>query len=258
MSNERFFVKRLTTTATLPKRGSAQAAGYDLCADLPDIKTVIIPACYYSRDKVYENPFDLSKEALIVERVSTGSYLVSTGLAVKIPEGYYGRVASRSGLAVKSCLEVGAGVIDSDYRGEVKVLVRNLGGKPFQLNHGDRIAQLIIEKITTPDIEEVDDLDVTERGAAGFGSTGVNSDIKTLDVAIKQMCLEPKLSNNIAVLSFACTKCKELLPQFPHDGLMHKITCTNCHEVNYLSFNPSFNNPIKFVRVPDSVMDYPK
>ena len=103
-----------------------------------------------------------------------GKVIVQTDLAVAIPAGHYGRVAPRSGLAVKHFIDVGAGVIDSDYRGAVGVVLFNHSADDFHIKHGDRIAQLIIEKISTPAVVEVDDLDATERGAGGFGSTGVN------------------------------------------------------------------------------------
>ena len=90
-----------------------------------------------------------------------------------IPHGNYGRIAPRSGLAAKNFIDIGAGVIDSDYRGEVKVLLFNFNTTPFTVNVGDRIAQLIIEKYTRTTIEEVEDLDATVRGEGGFGSTGV-------------------------------------------------------------------------------------
>jgi len=90
-----------------------------------------------------------------------------------IPVGCYGRIAPRSGLAFKSSIDVGAGVIDPDYRGEVKVLLFNLGNCDFKAEAGTRIAQLIIERCETPPVVEVDSLDDTERGAGGFGSTGI-------------------------------------------------------------------------------------
>ena len=271
MSNPRFFVKRLTETAVLPKRGSSQAAGYDLYAD----QAGTVPECQYLEQFAGR---DCNNNGIIKRTVTTGSYLVSTGIAVKIPIGYYGRVASRSGLAVKNGLEVGAGVIDSDYRGEVKVLLRNLGSQPFEFKSGDRIAQLIIEKIETPDVEEVTDLDVTDRGAGGFGSTGVSdrtavqngstdslinqineeSDrsltrLKPGDFLRLRMQTEAKspvtnLTENVAdmtidpkqkVLTFACINCKQALPQFPHDGQTHIVVCNICHTTNYLGFKPS-------------------
>ncbi len=92
---------------------------------------------------------------------------------MQIPIGNYGRIAPRSGLAAKNFIDVGAGVIDSDYRGEVKVLLFNFSEEEFKVNVGDRIAQLIVEKYTRTEIEEVQDLSESERGAGGFGSTGV-------------------------------------------------------------------------------------
>ena len=92
-----------------------------------------------------------------------------------IPEGNYGRIAPRSGLAVNNFICVGAGVIDSDYRGEVKVLLINHDEKiDFKIHYGDRIAQLIIEKYTVTDIEESDELNDTNRGENGFGSSGAS------------------------------------------------------------------------------------
>lgn len=93
-----------------------------------------------------------------------------------IPEGNYGRIAPRSGLAAKNMIDVGAGVIDSDYRGEVKVLLFNLSDVDFEVSKNDRIAQLIIEKYTPTQLVEVEELDSTVRGVGGFGSTGVKAD----------------------------------------------------------------------------------
>ncbi|MEQ8740267.1 MAG: dUTP diphosphatase, partial [Hoeflea sp.] len=100
------------------------------------------------------------------------SQIISTGISVMIPEGHYGRVAPRSGLAAKHEIDVLAGVIDSDYRGEIKVILHNLGYKTFPVQRGERIAQLILEKISIPEVVEVENLDITERGDGGFGSTG--------------------------------------------------------------------------------------
>ncbi|VDD90649.1 unnamed protein product [Enterobius vermicularis] len=90
-----------------------------------------------------------------------------------IPSGCYGRVAPRSGLAAKHFIGVGAGVIDSDYRGEVKVLLFNFGEEDYQVRKGDRIAQLICERYEGCQIVEEEKLTATDRGAGGFGSTGV-------------------------------------------------------------------------------------
>ena len=91
--------------------------------------------------------------------------------------GNYGRIAPRSGLAVRNAIHVGAGVVDADYRGEVKVLLFNHSDEAFEVKEGDRIAQMIIEKYTMTALEEVQDLSETERGAGGFGSTGVSQKI---------------------------------------------------------------------------------
>jgi dUTP pyrophosphatase len=98
--------------------------------------------------------------------------LVRTGLAVAIPEGYYGRVAPRSGLATQKGLDVLAGVIDCDYRGEVRCLLYNSGDEAIPLPAHSKICQLIIEKIITPLAVWADDISETERGSGGFGSTG--------------------------------------------------------------------------------------
>ena len=134
--------KRLDPAATLPTRGSSQAAGLDI----------------------------FSIEAVVIEPKQRS--LVRTGLAVAIPEGYYGRVAPRSGLAVQKGLDVLAGVIDSDYRGEVRCLLYNAGDEAIHLPAQTKICQLIIEKIITPDAAWADEISDTDRGSGGFGSTG--------------------------------------------------------------------------------------
>ncbi|KZV64081.1 dUTP diphosphatase [Peniophora sp. CONT] len=135
-------IKRLSEKAKLPTRGSALAAGYDL---------------YSAEEKVIP---------------ARGKALVDTQISIAVPAGTYGRVAPRSGLASKFMIDTGAGVIDADYRGVVFVLLFNLSEQDFTVKEGDRIAQLIIEKIQTPEVLEVEDLDATLRGAGGFGSTG--------------------------------------------------------------------------------------
>lgn len=133
--------KKLTKHAVIPKKGTNEAAGYDLAA----AKEVIIPA--------------------------RSSGQIPTDLAITVPKGTYGRIASRSGLSSKHQIEVGAGVIDRDYTGNVTILLYNHGDEPFQVSKGKNIAQLICEKITAPDLIEVPELDETSRGAQGFGST---------------------------------------------------------------------------------------
>ena len=138
-------VQKLNNNAALPKRSTEGAAGYDLCAS----QDCTIPA--------------------------GGKGLVHTGISISFPAGLYARIAPRSGLALKRFIDVGAGVVDHDYRGEVGVVLFNHGDQEFQVKMGDRIAQLILEKIDTPIVEEVQGLDQTVRGSGGFGSTGVKS-----------------------------------------------------------------------------------
>jgi dUTP pyrophosphatase len=99
---------------------------------------------------------------------------VPTGLVLEIPDGFEGQVRPRSGLALKNgitCLN-SPGTIDWDYRGEVKVILANLGAEPFEITRGMRIAQLVIAPVTQVEIEEISDVSATARGAKGFGSTG--------------------------------------------------------------------------------------
>ena len=98
--------------------------------------------------------------------------VVKTGLAFVIPAGYYGRIAPRSGLAVKKGLDVMAGVIDSTYRGEIGVVLINLGDKPIDISEGDRIAQIIFETCHYAEFIDVEDIPESERGDGGFGSSG--------------------------------------------------------------------------------------
>jgi dUTP pyrophosphatase len=100
------------------------------------------------------------------------SYHFKTGLHIAIPHGYVGIIKSRSGLSFNNSIEHGAGVIDSDYRGEVKIKLYNHGNRPVHIHAGDRIAQLLIIKHESPEFVLVDSLDQTDRGDNGFGSTG--------------------------------------------------------------------------------------
>lgn len=134
--------KQLDPRALLPTRGSSSAAGLDL----------------YSIEEVTLTPMERR--------------LVRTGLAVAIPEGFYGRVAPRSGLATKNGIDVMAGVIDADYRGEIRCALINLGEEEVTLPEKSKICQLIIEKIITPTPRWAVELDETGRGIGGFGSTG--------------------------------------------------------------------------------------
>ncbi|NXL42065.1 DUT protein, partial [Podilymbus podiceps] len=135
---------RLSENASAPSKGSARAAGYDL----------------YSAYDCVIPPMEKA--------------VVKTDIQIALPSGCYGRVAPRSGLAAKHFIDVGAGVIDEDYRGNVGVVLFNFGKENFEVKKGDRIAQLICERICYPELEEVQALDDTERGEGGFGSTGKN------------------------------------------------------------------------------------
>ncbi len=101
--------------------------------------------------------------------------LVPTGIFIEIPEGYEAQVRARSGLAIKHGISLvnGIGTIDSDYRGEIKVILINLGDKEFTINSGDRIAQMVFIKHEQADFELTEELNDTERGEGGFGHTGV-------------------------------------------------------------------------------------
>ena len=134
--------EKLDPNAVLPTRGSQSAAGLDL----------------YSIEAITLNPNE--------RRV------IRTGLAVAIPEGYYGRVAPRSGLAIQKGVDVLAGVIDADYRGEIGCLLHNVGAERIDLPAQSKICQLIIEKIITPAAVWANRLSETGRGSGGFGSTG--------------------------------------------------------------------------------------
>ena len=105
--------------------------------------------------------------------------LISTGIKIMIPEGYEGQVRPRSGLALKHGITVlnSPGTIDSDYRGIVKVILINLGEEKFIIQRGDRIAQLVIQKIFFPNFEIVETLDKTKRGEGGFGHSGVKTSV---------------------------------------------------------------------------------
>lgn len=140
-------VVRLYPDAELPLRATPQAAGLDL------------------RAYVGPNPWTLAPG----ERVP-----VPTGIAVILPPGHEGQVRPRSGLAAKHGVTVlnSPGTIDEDYRGEVKVILVNLGNETFFISHGDRIAQLVVAPVSYVGVQEISTLDETVRGSGGFGSTG--------------------------------------------------------------------------------------
>ncbi len=140
-------VQRLNDRAILPEAKTDGAAGLDLAACL-------------------DEPISLAPGQI---------RLISTAIAIAIPTGFEGQVRPRSGLACKHGVTVvnAPGTIDSDYRGEVKVGLINLGQEPFEITHAMRIAQLVIAPVARCHVDAVDGLDMTTRAAAGFGSTGL-------------------------------------------------------------------------------------
>jgi len=135
-------IKLLSESAKIPTKGTDAAAGYDL----------------YAAENGEIDPLKRN--------------LIKTNISIAIPKGYYGRIAPRSGLANKNGIDVMAGVIDSDYRGDVGVILYNTGVEAFSYNRGDRVAQLIIEKCHKADWLQVEDLSETDRGDGGYGHTG--------------------------------------------------------------------------------------
>ena len=142
-------IKKLKDNATLPTTGSAYAAGYDLYACLDGDGEITIPSHHTVK--------------------------IPTGVAAALPEGTFGGVFARSGLASKFGITManGVGVIDSDYRGEVKVILVNLGSADFTISHGERIAQLVVAPVVQASFQPTASLSQTDRGQGGFGSTGV-------------------------------------------------------------------------------------
>ena len=139
-------VKKLTQTAKLPTRGSLAAAGYDLYADI--------------------------QEDIVIAPHTT--CMVSTGLSMEIPEGYFGAIFARSGLAAKEGLRPAncVGVCDSDYRGPYTVALHNDSDEPRTVSVQERIAQLVVMPYLPVEFSEAEELEDTQRGAGGFGSTG--------------------------------------------------------------------------------------
>ena len=138
-------VKKLYPSAQIPQRGSQYASGFDLFACIERDGSILVGRC---------------------------PKLISTGIALEIPPGYDVQVRPRSGLSSKG-VGVAFGTIDSDYRGEIMVTMYLFGDySSFKINHGDRIAQLVIGRLADVSVEEVEELSETKRGAGGHGSTG--------------------------------------------------------------------------------------
>lgn len=141
----------LSSTARLPIKATRAAAGFDLFA----AEEILIPGA-----------------AIANGRLSIGRALVSTGLALAIPPGFVGRIGSRSGLSTERNIEVGAGWIDPDYRGEIKIELKNFSAEDLVIKKGDRVAQLFILQTFDGRFEPSAQLPRSGRGTRGFGSTG--------------------------------------------------------------------------------------
>ena len=139
-------IKKLDKQAIIPKYETVGSSGLDLSANI--------------------------NSSLIIKPGE--KCLIPTGLAVSIPKGYELQIRPRSGLAIKNSITVlnTPGTIDSDYRGEIKIVLINLGNEDFKVTSGSRIAQMILCPVSIAEIEEMEDLDKTDRGSGGFGSTG--------------------------------------------------------------------------------------
>ena len=139
-------IKKLDKQAIIPKYETVGSSGLDLSANI-NSNLIIKPG---------------------------EKCLIPTGLAVSIPKGYELQIRPRSGLAIKNSITVlnTPGTIDSDYRGEIKIVLINLGNEDFKVTSGSRIAQMILCPVSIAEIEEIEDLDKTDRGSGGFGSTG--------------------------------------------------------------------------------------
>ncbi len=145
--------KLLRSNSKLPTKGSKYSAGFDL---------------YYC-----PNMDNYTVDNYTIELLPHCRGMLPTGISMSIPKGYYGRVAPRSGLALKNGLDVLAGVIDNDFISEVQVILYNTSDTPVNIEPYTRIAQLIIEKCDSFQLFVVDELESTERGENGFGSTGL-------------------------------------------------------------------------------------
>lgn len=208
-------VKKLHENAQLPSRGSEYAAGYDLHAFLGDYcQCTIEPG---------------------------QTFKVHTGVSMAIPDGYFGAIFARSGLATKKGLRPAncVGVIDSDYRGEIIVALHNDTDEPQSFKNGERIAQLVIMPYATAEFSEVRELNETKRGEGGFGSTGSNEVRTEKD---KSECTHAKCERETAKpkdeprrKEFECDHCKQLGDLYALLGLVPRTdTYPNLTWMKYL------------------------
>lgn len=154
------------TNNELPKYETIESAGCDLKADIISINSKFLFHSHISEDQ----------NGLFIKINPGGRVLIPTGLKIALPKGYEAQIRPRSGLALKHGVTVlnTPGTIDADYRGDIGIILINHGMEPFKVYQGDRIAQLIINKIEQVEFEVVNELDDTIRGSGGFGSTNVH------------------------------------------------------------------------------------
>jgi len=157
-------VKKLSAEARVPTKGSAKVTGHDLYTN----EGTDVPA--------------------------RGQAIIGTGIAIGLPHNTYGRIVPRSSLAGKHRLMTNAGCIDSGCRGEVKVVLDNLGDQPYRVEKGNRIAQLMIEEIDKRELQEVPQLDYTKRGDQGFVSSNA-----TMDPEVKGQSAQTRMDINVIV-----------------------------------------------------------
>lgn len=145
-------VKKAHRNIPLPAKMSHGSGGFDIFA----VKDSIVP------------PSKITKN----NRVKIGRKLIGTGLYLSIPRGYVGKIGSRSGLSASKNIEIGAGWIDSDFRGEILIEIKNFNDSPFKIKKGDRFAQIFFVKVLDLPLKQVSKLSSTKRGGKGLGSTG--------------------------------------------------------------------------------------
>ena len=183
------YVKKLNEKGQILFRGSDLAAGVDLHAS----KEVCIPP--------------------VTRRV------IGTGIAIAIPKNTYARIAPISGLVAKHSLDVGAGLVDADYWGELKVLLINHASTPFLVREGDRIAQLILARVELNDPMEIDSLDETSRGEAGFGSKGIEISNSARIAALKKVSFLNTFLQEVKAATKLDADYQKFITEMPQDKL---------------------------------------
>ena len=206
--SEHIIVRPISNDAYIPTKGSDNAAGYDL----------------YSIDAGTIEPNSI--------------LMMDTGIAIQVPKGTYGRIASRSGLALKHHVEIKAGVIDPDYTGSIKIILHNFGTTPYTVKQGDRIAQLVIERISQPDISiKEKEFKQTKRGENGFGSTGWNTKVNKMDTYMDEFDLMFTTMENTTTIRIEGHK------RHPTMGIVTRQTAEGVQITNCENGTPSARIP---------------